>query len=174
MNVTRFVIINQQHLIIIVLIWLLLVSATISDMKDDIENKPFKDTLAHDAIATYIDARAYFTPVLIMKSAWILLNLLAVYGDIQEFLNICALFLVLGYHPLPLLTLTPTVSHNSSLVCHGSDILSCDVALVNWNTINNFEDILVPTGEVLHFDFTMESLGNSKFGNNNCTVNTEM
>merc|ERR1712215_302158 len=57
----------------------------------------------------------------------------------------------------PLLILTPSVTLNTSYVCKGIEIVSCDVALVNWTSINTFNSIILPTGEILDFDYTVEN-----------------
>merc|ERR1712215_419153 len=57
----------------------------------------------------------------------------------------------------PLLILTPSVSLNTSYVCKGIEIVSCDVALVNWTSINTFNSIILPTGEILDFNYTVEN-----------------
>ena len=60
--------------------------------------------------------------------------------------------------------MTPTISHNNSLVCQGIEIISCDVALVNWISITSSDNIMLPTGEVLNFDFTLEPYHNINHG----------
>merc|ERR1712215_235667 len=57
----------------------------------------------------------------------------------------------------PLLILTPSVTLKTSYVCKGIEIVSCDVALVNWTSINTFNSIILPTGEILDFDYTVEN-----------------
>merc|ERR1712215_13765 len=57
----------------------------------------------------------------------------------------------------PLLILTPSVTLNTSYVCKRIEIVSCDVALVNWTSINTFNSIILPTGEILDFDYTVEN-----------------
>ena len=61
----------------------------------------------------------------------------------------------------PLLILTSAVSHNNSPVCQGSEIVSCKVAFVNWDSITSFESILLPTGDILEFDGMKHPLSSS-------------
>jgi len=44
------------------------------------------------------------------------------------------------------------------------EILTCNVALVNWESLKSFKSIILPTGEILDFDFTMQDLINSHTG----------
>jgi len=93
-----------------------------------------------------------------MKEAWIVLFLSTVYGHHPA---------TLLTHPVPLLTLCPRLSVNNSLVCQGREIVSCEVALVNWDTINNFENIILPTGEALHIDSGNELVGDRTLAGRN-------
>ena len=75
------------------------------------------------------------------------------------------LFLGLPTAPTsPLLIMTPTVSHNNSLVCQGIEIVSCDVALVNWISITSSDSILLPTGDILELEFSLESYNGRSLG----------
>ena len=61
--------------------------------------------------------------------------------------------------------MNPNSELDTSLTCQGPEVVTCDVALVNWNVVNNKENIILPTGDVLMYKFVLESVHTSNSNN---------
>ena len=54
-----------------------------------------------------------------------------------------------------LLELTPDLDQHTELACRGAEVVTCNVARVNWEVIMKKENILLPTGDLLVFRFVL-------------------
>ena len=61
--------------------------------------------------------------------------------------------------------MNPNSELDTSLTCQGPEVVTCDVARVNWNVVNNKENIILPTGDVLMYKFVLESVHTSNSNN---------
>ena len=61
--------------------------------------------------------------------------------------------------------MTPDSELDTSHTCQGPEVVTCDVARVNWDVVNNKENIILPTGDVLMYNFVLESVHTSNSNN---------
>ena len=55
-----------------------------------------------------------------------------------------------------LLELTPDLDEETELACRGPEVITCNVARVNWEVIMKKENIVLPTGDLLMFRFVLK------------------
>ena len=55
-----------------------------------------------------------------------------------------------------LLELRPDLDQDKELACRGAEVVTCNVAKVNWEVIMKKENILLPTGDLLVFRFVLQ------------------
>ena len=60
-----------------------------------------------------------------------------------------------------LLELTPDLDEETELACRGPEVITCNVARVNWEVIMKKENILLPTGDLLMFRFVLKQQNTS-------------
>ena len=54
-----------------------------------------------------------------------------------------------------LLEMTPELDQDTGLACGGAEVVTCNVARVNWEVVMKKENILLPTGDLLMFRFVL-------------------
>ena len=57
--------------------------------------------------------------------------------------------------------LTPELDEETELACRGPEVITCNVARVNWEVIMKKENILLPTGDLLMFRFVLKQQNTS-------------
>ena len=50
-----------------------------------------------------------------------------------------------------LISLTPDTSLDTQDTCQGPEVVTCDVARINWSVVKNRENIILPDGDILMF-----------------------
>ena len=62
---------------------------------------------------------------------------------------------------MDLLDLNPSLDHDTDTACTGPEVITCNVATVNWEVIMKKENIVLPTGDLLVFRFVLQQLNSS-------------
>merc|ERR1719270_2559796 len=63
-----------------------------------------------------------------------------------------------------LLSLTPDTALDTQDTCQGPEVVTCDVARINWRVVEDRENIILPDGDILMFKFMLQSV-HSQTGN---------
>ena len=66
-----------------------------------------------------------------------------------------------------LLEMTPDYDQDTRITCQGPEVVTCDIARVNWDVIHDKENIILPTGDLLLYRFTLEPV---RTENNNGSI----
>ena len=68
----------------------------------------------------------------------------------------------------------PDSELDTSHTCQGPEVVTCDLARVNWDVVHNKENIILPTGDILMYNFVLESVhtyhSNNTIGEKVCKI----
>ena len=109
-----------------------------------------------------------------MKTKYILCTLLVssatVFGKILKYFNHhsndrCPGLTSKDLFGSDLLEMTPDYDQDTRLTCEGPEVVTCDIARVNWEVIQNKENIILPNGILLLYRFSLEPVRSENSSN---------